>query len=92
MPKDDQAPATKKDVKMLMGHIGRLYDANERWKNEIIHTVDGKIEDSEERTKRYFDVVVEDIRHDLEGANKDEIEVIKDRVTRLEKHTKIAAA
>ena len=81
---------------MLMGQIGRLYDANERWKDEIIGTVDaridGKIKASEERTKRHFDVVVEDIRHDLEGANKDEIEVTKDRVTRLEKHTGLMAA
>ena len=37
--------------------------------------------------KRHFDVTVETIRHDLLGANHDKIEVIKDRVTRLERHT-----
>jgi hypothetical protein len=30
---------------------------------------------------RHFDVVAENIRHDLEGANKDEIEVLKDGKT-----------
>lgn len=37
--------------------------------------------------KRHFDVTVETIRHDLLGANHDDIEVIKDRVARLEHHT-----
>ncbi|MBI3331406.1 hypothetical protein HYZ99_00415 [Candidatus Peregrinibacteria bacterium] len=40
-----------------------------------------------EELKRHFDVTVETIRHDLLGANKDDIEVLKDRVTRLEDHT-----
>ena len=31
------------------------------------------------------------IRYDLVGANRDEIEVIKDRVKRLEDHTGLAA-
>lgn len=46
------------------------------FKEEIIH---------------HFDLVLENIRHDLEGANRDEIEVLKDakvdhgnRITKLE--------
>ncbi len=35
----------------------------------------------------HFDVTVETIPHDLLGANHDEIEVIKDRIVRLENHT-----
>jgi hypothetical protein len=33
---------------------------------------------------RHFDVVVETIRHDLLGINADEIELLKDRVIRIE--------
>jgi hypothetical protein len=36
---------------------------------------------------RHFDLVVETIRHDLLGANRDEIESVKDRVGRLKRHT-----
>lgn len=65
-----------------MDSIGKLYDANEGWKDDII---------------RHFDVAVEDIRHDLEGANRDEIGVLKDakrdheqRIVRLEQQAGIA--
>ena len=78
--KDDTAPAKKADIKAIMDSIGELYDANQRWKDEIL-----------EETKRHFDVTVEQIRHDLEGANKDKIEVLDDakvehdqRITHLE--------
>src|SRR5437588_7572139 len=56
-------PATKEDIQMLMEQIGRLYDANEHWKDEVI-----------EETKRHFDLTVETIRHDLLGVGKDRIE------------------
>lgn len=62
---------------MLMESIGKLYDANERWKNEV---------------KRHFDVTVEKIRHDLQGANKDQIENLEDRLDRLEKHAGLVPA
>jgi len=65
--------------------IQRLYDAIERWKGEILSEV-----------KQHFDVVVEQIRHDLLGANRDEIDVLKDRtnanesrILRLEVHAGI---
>src|SRR5690606_878420 len=61
--KDNTAPATKADiamlktdVKQLLDAVRNLYDANERWKDEIV---------------QHFNVVVEDIRHDLAGANRD---------------------
>jgi hypothetical protein len=69
MSKASQAPATKADITMLMGEIGKLYDANERWKEEL---------------KRHFDIKVETIRHDLLGANKDRIENHEQRIARLE--------
>ena len=80
---DNQTPSTKADIAALMDSIGKLYDANECWKDEII---------------RHFDVTVENIRHDLEGANKDDIELLKDaknrraeRIQRLERHVGIVA-
>lgn len=80
MLNDSHAPATKGDLQYLMGNVSEqmdsiygaidfLYKANERWKEEIIHE---------------FHIVAEDIRHDCLGANKDEIENLKIRVTRLE--------
>lgn len=42
--------------------------------------------------KHYFDLTVETIRHDLLGANKDDIEVMRDRITRLEHHTGLVAS
>ena len=45
-----------------------------------------------DEVKRYFDVAVENVRHDAMDANHDKIELIKDRVTRLEQHTGLAAA
>ncbi len=69
VPKRASPPASKEDITMLMGEIGKLYDANKRWKDEIM---------------QHFDVVAENIRHDALGANRDEVERLKDRVTRLE--------
>ena len=54
MTDDKQAPATKQDMAMLMDELGKLYDVNERWKDEL---------------KQHFDVVAENIHHDmLKGA------------------------
>jgi KaiC/GvpD/RAD55 family RecA-like ATPase len=63
---DPSAPATKADIQLIMAELGKLYDANQRWKNEM---------------KEHFDLTVENIRHDLEGANRDQIDVLKDRST-----------
>lgn len=73
---------------MLMKEIGKLYDAQDGWKQEILR--------QQKRWKddiiRHFDVTAENMRHDLLGANRDEIEAVKDRVTRLERHTGLVAA
>ena len=89
MSDDVQVPATKADIQMLMEQMGKLYDASEQWKEEVITTlderIDGKIGQSEERMKHYFDLTVETIRHDLLSANKDRIENHEDRLRRLER-------
>lgn len=80
------APATKEDIQLLMQEIGKLYDANARWKGEI----EDRIDASEERMKRHFDMVVETIRHDLLGAHKDRIENHENRLTHVERRLGIA--
>jgi hypothetical protein len=78
MAHDENAPATKKDVQLLMQEMGKLYEkisklyvANERWKEEIVHE---------------FKVVAENIRHDMIGIHKDKIANHEDRLVRLEQH------
>ncbi|MBU0458352.1 hypothetical protein KKF03_02780, partial [Patescibacteria group bacterium] len=85
MKKDDDAPATKKDISMVMDSIGKLYIANEGWKNEILakslewkDEILNKQKEWKGETKEQFDIIAENIHHDVSGANKDEIEVLKD--------------
>ncbi|MFH0770977.1 MAG: hypothetical protein V1926_06445 [Candidatus Peregrinibacteria bacterium] len=99
MAKDSSSPATKKDSAMLMESIGKLYDDIHEFKDDVsgkITDLKGEIEEkiaaSEDRVKRHFDVVAEDLRHDVLGANRDEIESIKDRVIRIERHVGLRAA
>ncbi len=87
MTKRPSPPATKDDIQMLMGEIGKLYDANERWKDEIL----GTNQQRKEEIKRHFDLTVETIRHDLQGANRDRIENHEDRIVRIEQRLKIVA-
>ncbi len=85
---NSQAAATKQDIKMIMDQIGKLYDANERWKDEILE----QQKEWKEEIVHEFKVVAEDFRHDAMGANKDRIENHEDRIVRLEQHTKLLAA
>jgi hypothetical protein len=41
---------------------------------------------------RHFDVAVENIRHDLLGANADRIELLQDRIARVEQRVGLAPA
>ena len=68
--KDDQTPATKADITALMDSIGKLYDANERWKEEL---------------KEDFRLVIEDLRHDVLGARHDKVELLDNRTRDLDK-------
>ncbi len=51
-----------------------------------------RIESSQQEILRHFDVTVEMIRHDLLGANTDEVASLADRVNRLERHVGLAPA
>lgn len=92
---DPHAAATKQDIAILMGEMGKLYEAisklyaeNEEWQEGIKQ----EIAASEERMKLHFDVVAENMRDDFLGAHKDDIENVKIRVTRLEEHTGLKSA
>jgi hypothetical protein len=87
MKHDENAPATKKDVQLLMEEIGKLYVANERWKDEILD----KNEAWKDEIVHEFKVVAEDLRHDLLGVHKDKIENHEDRLVRLERHVGVRA-
>jgi len=94
MPKpNDSAPATKSDIKLLMAELGKLYDATERWKNELADKSQRQQVLSVSEMKQHFDLTVEQIRHDLLAANREQIELLRDRseghenrITRLEQH------
>jgi len=107
MSKNDHLrPATKKDLrdleKRLDGRIDRLDTKVDRLDTKV-ERLDAKIGTGEQSLRhdmaklkdeilRHFDLTVETIRHDLLGANHDEIENIKDRVKKLERHTGLVAA
>ena len=66
-------------------------------KEYVDETVEKKVSEKAEETKRHFDVVAEDMRHDMQGIYKDRTEQnddkLKDherRITRVERHVGIA--
>ena len=69
--KDDDKKAATKGDLKMLEQ--KIFD---RMKTEVVHDIKG-----------HFDLAIETIRYDLLGANKDDIEVVKDRVRRLEVHT-----
>ncbi|MDB4978945.1 MAG: hypothetical protein JWM56_1131 [Candidatus Peribacteria bacterium] len=83
---DPAAPATKQDIHILMDMIGSYEIRFERIENDI-GDMKGEIHIWKQEIMEHFDLVAENIRYDVQGANKDEIEGIKDRVLRLEQHT-----
>lgn len=85
---DSTAPATKQDVRLLMDEIGKLYRANERWKDEILDAD----EKWKEELKQHFDVIAENIKYDfLHGALPDKIQNHENRLVRLEDRVGIVA-
>lgn len=75
---DSTAPATKQDVRLLMDEIGKLYRANERWKDEIL---DADEKWKEELKQHFF----------LHGALPDKIQNHENRLVRLEDRVGIVA-
>lgn len=48
-------------------------------KDDLTPATKKDLRELEDRLLRHFDLTVETIRHDLLGANRDELELIKDR-------------
>jgi hypothetical protein len=109
MSKETNPPATKADIEALMDSIGKLYESNDRWmkqlltvnehfQTQILESIRRNKMEAVEEMKRHFDVVVEDIRHDLLGANRDEVIRLQNakvdhdqRLLRLERSVGFAA-
>jgi len=73
MTNDENSPASKADIRMMMGQMGDCYSKTEvqiaDFKEEIVHE---------------FKIITEQLRHDLLGTHKDKIENHEDRLVRLE--------
>ena len=80
MNESSQAPATKQDVSMIMSEIGKLYDANERWKDGL----ELKMLTWKEEIIHDFKVFAENLHYDLVGVHKDKISNHEDRIVRIE--------
>ena len=74
MANDDNAPATKGDLRKL--------------KKEILLEVNGMMKSNNEEIFRYFNLVAETMRHDLVGAHPDQVEVLKDKSVNHEERIK----
>jgi hypothetical protein len=81
---DSTAPATKLDVTLLMDEIGKLYIANEAWKNEL----NKGFKSSERRIKRYVSVKLENVAAELKGAKKDRVSQHDDKIEVQDKRLK----
>ena len=102
MSQDTNPPATKADIDALMESnerwMGQLLTANARFRDEILESVRQNKTEAVEEMRRHFDVVVEGIRHDLLGANRDEVISLRNskvdheqRLLRLERSAGFAA-
>ena len=99
MTTDMTAPATKHDLQILTHLVREMKDdmstfrkdTNSRFNRleERLYTFEIHVKNWKEELTLHFDAAVEIIRHDLRGANRDDISNIKDRVTRLERNPRL---
>jgi phage host-nuclease inhibitor protein Gam len=83
-----RVPATKGDLQEFIAHIERVI-------GDLQNDMDRKftaLREEHAETRRHFDVVAENIRHDLlKGALNDKVEQHEDRIIRLEQHAGLIA-
>jgi phage host-nuclease inhibitor protein Gam len=53
----------------------------------VVEQLSAQMSADKKELMEHFNVVAENIRHDMASANEEEIDVLGDRVTRLEEHT-----
>lgn len=83
------SPATKTDIQMLMDEIGKLYIANERWKDDVLDKIDEKLDlrfaTWEKRLIDQFGVIAENLYYDYFGVEKDRVKDHEKRIVVLER-------
>lgn len=91
----DQSPATKGDLQQFIAHIERVIGDLQKNMNEQLEDfrdeLRGEMQELHTETRRHFDVVAEDIKHDFQGAFHDKLEQHDDRILRLEQHVGLTA-
>jgi flagellar basal body-associated protein FliL len=92
MQQDDQAVATKADIRMLMDAIGKMYDDTANWEDEIrAENVQWKEElkaenaQWKEELKRHMTLVTETILSEFRSIHQDKIHMVDDKVNNHEK-------
>lgn len=95
MAGQNQSPATKGDLQQFIAHIERVIGDLQKNMNEQIEDARGELrgemQELHTETRRHFDVVAENIKHDFKGAFHDKLEQHDDRIIRLEQHAGLAA-
>lgn len=66
---------------MLRADLVKLYEADKRWKSELL----AAITDATEVVKRHFDVVADNSRHALMQLNAERLAHMDRRIQRLER-------
>ncbi len=100
MKKDDKAPATKKDIRLLMRQMAAYYDKTEKRivesRSSLEENLDERIDRRMERWKKEivgeFHIFAGQLRHDFKGAFADRLQQHDERISRLERHTGLLAA
>lgn len=88
MTGDPQSPATQADLQQVRAEMIRRFTTVDEQFQRVFEHIDRKTEE----IMRHFDVVAEQLRHDAMGANRDDIEGVKDRVAQLEQHCGLVAS
>ena len=106
---DDQTSATKQDIRMLMEQMGAYYQKTEERLTSVeqeVKDVRGEVKEMRKNMRDWKDEIIGEFhivsgqhRHDLIGATKDDLALLKDtdrkhdkRITRLEEHADLIAA
>ena len=93
--RDDQSPATKGDLQAVKHDLDAVKSDLAVVKGDISalrSELRSEMKAVKEEILHQFALAVETIRYDLLGANRDELETVKDRVTRLERHAGLVKA
>tara|TARA_Y100000310_G_C20512294_1_gene729467 strand:- start:717 stop:1019 length:303 start_codon:yes stop_codon:yes gene_type:complete len=100
MANDGISPATKQDIQILMQYIHDAFEDMEKRFNNLRKEVKEQMKEHHKKckvqhieTRRHFDVVAENIHHDLaKGALSDKVEQNSDRIERIEDHIGLVSA